>query len=133
MKILFDTSALIAFANKEKPAKKIKEIVQAVEKGKINGIISGITLTEIIYIVGRKSEQKAFNIIAFVEESRLEIIGCTKDLFVAAGHIKMKYKEKNLSIADCIIIATAVNEKADEVLSLDRGWQGIKEIKLAEI
>ncbi|MBI2597768.1 MAG: PIN domain-containing protein [Candidatus Diapherotrites archaeon] len=132
-KILLDTSAIILHATKERDFEKIDTIFKSISSGNAQGIISGITLTEIIYVVGRQSLEKAFNMIAFLEESHIKAIDCTTPIFVNAGNISLKYRQKNLSIADSIIIATAIAEKADEVASSDKVWKNVKEIKLAEI
>ncbi len=129
-KILFDTSALLCWILKQKNFELVRQRLKRVENHSAEGFISGITITELICTLGKEEIKKAFQTIAFLEESDIKALAATKETFFTAGNIRLQYKQKNLSTADCVILATAIQENVDEVVSSDQQWNGIQEINL---
>lgn len=124
MKFLFDSSALIAYLNTEPSADRVESLLRQVEAGKIQGLISVVTLTEIIYLFGRLG----YRFVSFLENSRIGILGIDADTAKRAGGLRLQYRGKKLSIADCLIIAGAIEAEADYVVSLDNQWKDVQEV-----
>lgn len=132
-KLFFDTSALLSIAFEEPSAAAVESLIWSVQNGQNTGLISAISLTELVYSIGKRDKNRAFEFIAYLKKSKLEILDVSQQLFLDAASIRLKYKNKKLSTGDGVILATAIREKADEVVSGDLDWRGIPEITLAKI
>lgn len=132
-RVLFDTYAIMSYAQWEGGRSITERYLDDVENDKIEGFISVISITEIIYKVGLRDLRLAYCLISFIEESNLKIIHSTYDVAKKAGNLKLKYKHVNLSTADSLIIASALNSKVDEILTGDREWKKIKEVEVVSV
>ncbi len=127
MKYLFDSSALLAYYLQEAPAATtIKRLLDDVIARKADGVVSVVTLTEIISLLGKRGHE----VVMHLENSALEIRDIDGAIAKLGGHLRTKYKALGVSTADCLIIATAIECEADRVVSLDRVWKAITEIQL---
>jgi ribonuclease VapC len=100
VKYLFDTKALIAFFNEEGGADFVQELLAKVDEGKVEGLISSITLTEIHYVysgaVGKDTAKKR---VEQVQMSKLRIVSIDAEVAVKAG----EYRTHAIPIADALI------------------------------
>ena len=124
--ILIDTSCLIAYFNKEPGYEKIKIYLL----GSDNLNISSITFVELLSVIGKIDLNKAYQIIEYLENSPIKIIDVHKDIAKIAGALRLKYKNLDLSTADCIILASGIKNKVDKILTKDHVWRDVKEIEV---
>ena len=54
--LLFDTHAFLAFFNREEGSETLKNLMDRIECGEVEGFVAAITLTELAYIYARKSD-----------------------------------------------------------------------------
>ena len=106
--------------------------MEKIEDGHDQGFISAITLTEIISILGKANAQLAYELIAYLEKGNITILPIEKEIAKKAGDLKLRYSEVNLSTADRLIIATAILEEADTVVTTDTEWSKVNEINTTE-
>ncbi len=122
MKYVFDTTILVDHLRNVKEA---KYLVQKVERGEIDGIISVITEAELLSAkrCERKEEREMI-------EELLKIfrkVELTNKIGKKASEFRRKY---GASLLDCIIAATAFEEKC-RVLTLNlKDFQKIEEIEV---
>lgn len=126
--VLFDTSALIGYFKEEKGGDEIEILLDKVENDEINGYVSVVTLTEIIFIIGLQDLRFAYYIASFIEESNLKIINLNYEKAKKAGNLKLKYPK--LSTADAQIIISAIDLNIEKVVTKDRFWRNIEETKV---
>ncbi len=127
--IMFDTSALIAFFLNEKGAEEVDYWLINVEEDKVKGYISTVTISELAFIIGVKDIELMYNIFAYIEESNILIIPLTYEIAKYSGYYKLKNKNLNLSYADCQIILSSINKKIDAIITKDKIWKNLKDIK----
>ena len=127
--ILFDTSALVAYFLNEKGAEEVSYWLMNVEDDKVRGYISTVTISELAFVIGNINQELINYIFAYIEESNLLIIPLTYDIAKQSGYYKLKNKNLGLSYADCHIILSGVSEKIDAILTADKIWKKLKDIK----
>lgn len=124
--LVFDTSALLAYLKGEEPeASELERIILAVEQKKVNGIISTITMTEIYYILASESVKRAEERFEELEKSMLKKVPIDIPIAKQAGKLKAKYK---ISIADCIIAATAIDGETKIIIVSRKNIEDFKRI-----
>jgi predicted nucleic acid-binding protein len=106
----------------QKTNQKMKELIQANE-----GIIPTIVVCETIQIIcTREGKQKAEMIYLSIMASGIKIEELTPSIAKEAGILKSLHKD--IPIGDCIIAATAINNKA-KLVSDDHHFDAVKETK----
>ena len=125
--IVIDTSALIKFVHEEKNFKAVEKVLQDIVDKKKNGIISTITVTELLYNLEKNQHKLGFSVANYLENSPLSIQPVTQAIAKQAGYLKIKYRP-HLSTADAVIIATAIESNANEVITSDKIWAHVPEI-----
>ena len=120
--VTFDTSALIRFFTNDIPVKaqKVKKIIESKEKI----IIPDVVFPELEYVLFGKS----------YNATRAKIIKAFQFLVTQRNIIVSKevkkaieiYKETKLDMADCIIVATSMENK---LLSFDKKLLSVKGVK----
>ncbi len=55
-KLLFDTHAFLAFFNREEGSETIKNLLEMIQGGNVEGFVATITLAELAYIYARKTD-----------------------------------------------------------------------------
>ena len=128
MKEILDTRFLAEYfysaqvETKKKTTKKLKELI-----AKSEGIVPTIVIAEIIQITCQKrGKDMAESRYQALTQSGLQIQNLTPQIAKHAGLLKCKYK--NVSIGDCIIAATAIQNHA-RILSDDPHFDAVKEAK----
>jgi len=136
MKIAFDTNILIDFLKGVEPqTSKVEKILAAIMKGQDEGVISTVTVAEVLtgfYLAG--APEKA------AEEKRLlndwtlngfKIVPVTFEIADLAANLRAK---RGGSLPDALIVATALNQKADCLFSEDKDLQRFNhEIKISRL
>lgn len=136
MKIALDTNVLIYFLEGIEPqASKVEKILNAIMKSQDEGVISTITIAEVLtgfYMTGdNKKATKAKNLLNDLTLSKLKIVPVTFEIADLAANLRAKRGGK---LPDALIVATALNQKAESVYSQDKDLQRFnQEIKICEL
>lgn len=136
MKIALDTNVLIYFLEGIEPqASKVEKILNAIMKSQDEGIISTITIAEVLtgfYMTGdNKKATKAKNLLNDLTLSKLKMVPVTFEIADLAANLRAKRGGK---LPDALIVATALNQKAESVYSQDKNLQCFnQEIKICEL
>ncbi len=119
-KILIDTMYISALlTNKNSP---YFDFAQAVEDDKITGIVSAVTLTELVKILGVKVYKKKIDQLI---SSNLRIIDVSQLIAIRAGELRLKY---DIPTADSMIAATGVVENIRHILTDDDHFEATKNL-----
>lgn len=123
--ITFDTSALIRFFTNDLPSKaqRVKEVLESGEKI----IIPDVVFPELEYVLLSKS----YNATRKKILKAFEFLANQRKISISGNVIKAVslYKITNLDMADCIIVATSLDNK---LLSFDKKLlttKGVREYK----
>jgi len=123
MSIVFDTEALLAFYLGEQGGKEVEKRLVKITKGEIRGYLNLINLTELYYILYRRSpdlaEEKERNLRGY----GLEIVPVDDNgLWKEAVKTKGRYA---LSLVDAFAVATAKVKKANLLVGRDAEFDGL--------
>ena len=111
------------------------KLLSAVEEG-LDAHISHITVAELVNVISRVyGERQARIQYAYLKRSTLVLDSTTKELSRNAGLLKTKYK---FSLADAIILATAVEVKAELLVTggdkqFEEEWKDVTEIEVVKL
>ncbi len=101
---VFDTSSIIAFLNGEKGAETVRRLVNDVESGSAEGVISPVVVTEVYcFYLQNNGKEVADELLRQLRVSKLRIIPAGEEVAVKAG----AYKAMKMPIADAYMAATA--------------------------
>lgn len=120
MKTFLDTSILVDYLRGFKPS---KSIVDKVRGGQIDAYISALTEAELLSGSECQTEDRLREVLALV--SQFKKLDVDNDICRTAGEFKRNY---NLSLADCIIAATASAQEAKLWTRDLKDFKRIKEI-----
>ena len=123
MSIVFDTEALLAFYLGEPEGKDVERRLTKIMKGEMKGYLNIINLTELYYILYRRSpplaEEKERNLRGY----GVKIVPIVDNgLWKEATKIK---SEHTLSLADAFAAATAKVEKTKLLTGRDAEFHGV--------
>ena len=93
-----------------------------------------MTTAEIIASTYKKAPELTMTVKALVENfvSRDNIIPMDNGIAEAAGKLKAKYSP-NFSMADCIILATALKENCQALFTADPEFDKVSEIQIIKL
>ncbi len=120
MKTFLDTSILVDYLRGFNPS---KSIVDKVRGGQIDAYVSALTEAELLSGSECQTEDRLREVLALV--SLFRKLDVDNDICRTAGEFKRKY---NLSLADCIIAATASAQEAKLWTRDLKDFKRIKEI-----
>jgi predicted nucleic acid-binding protein len=136
MKIALDTNVLIYFLEGIEPqASKVEKILNLTMKAQDEGIISTITVAEVLsgfYMAGdEKKANKAKKLLNDLTLNSFKIVPVTFEIADLAANLRAK---RGGRLSDALIVATALNQAANFVYSQDRDLQRFnKDIKICEL
>jgi predicted nucleic acid-binding protein len=136
MKITLDTNVLIYFFEGIEPqASKVEKILAGIMKGKDAGVISTITIAEVLtgfYLTADTVKAvKAKQLLIDLTLNGFKIVPVTFEIADLAGNLRAKRGGK---LPDSLIIATALNQEANVVYSQDKDLKRFnKDIKISEL
>jgi len=136
MKIALDTNILIYFFEGIEPqASKAEKILQAMMKGKDVGVLSTISIAEVLtgfYLSGNSSKAfRAKNLLNDLTLTGFKIIPVTFEIADLAANLRAKRGGK---LPDALIVATAINQGAAVIYSQDRDLQRFgHDVKISEL
>ncbi len=119
-KILIDTMYISALLTKK--TSPYFDFAQAVEDDKISGIVSAVTLTELVKILGVKVYKEKINQLI---SSNLRIMDVSQLIAIRAGELRLKY---DIPTADSLIAATGVVENIRHILTDDDHFEATKNL-----
>jgi predicted nucleic acid-binding protein len=135
MKVALDTNVLIYFFEGIEPqASKVEQVLKSIMKGSNEGVISTITVAEVLtgfYLSDAAKASKAKQLLADLTLNGFKIVPVTFEIADLAAELRARRGGK---LPDALIIATAVNQGANVVYSQDFGLQRFSnDIKTCEI
>jgi predicted nucleic acid-binding protein len=136
MKIALDTNVLIYFFEGAEPwASKAEKILNAIMKGKDEGIISTITIAEVLtgfYLAGDTVRAaKAKRLLGDWTLNGFKIVPVTFEIADLAASLRAK---RGGRLPDALIAATAINQSANLIYSQDKDLQRYnQDIKICEM
>ncbi len=123
MRIVLDTWIFLD------PSKPSKDLLDRVRRGALEAVVSTITYAELYSLLYKRvsdGDVKSFK--RNLERLGLRDRAITKEIAEEGGRYKAKY---GFSIADGIIVATAVTEHATLLVTGDPDFNRVEEIKAA--
>ncbi len=136
MKAALDTNVLIYFFEGIEPqASKVETILASIMKGKNEGVVSTITIAEVLtgfYLAGNQTKAtKAKDLLNDLTLNGFKIVPVTFEIADLAAQLKAKRGGK---LPDALITATALNQQANILYSQDRDLQRyIKDIQVSTL
>ena len=136
MKIALDTNILIYFLEGLEPyASKVEDLLNSFMRGENRGVISTVTVSEILTGFYAKGDEegaaKMRGLLKDLSISGLEIVPVTFEIADLAARLRAK---RGGRLPDSIIVATALTQSAELLISQDRDLKRFSEdIKISEI
>src|SRR3990170_261881 len=120
-RILIDTMHLVSILKDDSHF----ELLKAINDEKIAGMVSVISLTELIKILGRKEEdrKRISGTIQRIMSSNLILEPVNPTVAIRAGELRLKY---DIPTADSLIAATGIVENVKHLLTDDEHFEAIK-------
>jgi ribonuclease VapC len=108
--VVFDSHAILKFAQDEAGADKVEELLKASEDGKIRAFINEINLGEVYYItIRRLGVESAGRFLEQFTTLAIERVSPSWEIIESASQIKADFA---VSYADCFATATALKYNA---------------------
>lgn len=130
MKVYIDTNVFIysMFAD-PKMGPHCKRLIDAVEEGKTEGIVSQLVPIEVLSVAMKHNPSKAETALAAIYSLPLIFVGIDQPLLINAARLAGRYR---LMGYDATHVATALMSKADVLVSNDQELKRVKEIKVVK-
>ncbi len=126
---LLDSFALLAYLNGEPGQGRVQEVLALAEKHRCRAIMCTINLGEVVYMTERRlGLTSAQSVLALVESLPLELLEATRELVLAAAHVKAG---QPLSYADAFAVAAAARENA-VILTGDPEFEAVEQMVRVE-
>lgn len=127
-KILIDTMHIEAIFSSDN---KYLKLIDAIDDGKIMGVASVVTLTELIKNMGKRDEKRMETAVRDIKSSEIILVDVTGEIAEEAGRLRLKY---GVPTIDSIIAATSIIENIKHVLTNDeRHFGKVTKLKLIDI
>jgi len=123
LKVVFDTEVILKFYLNEAGAETVESYLSKVIKGEIEGFMSAINLTELYYILYRKSPEIAEEKLTNLRNFGVKQVDVKGDSWKGAAKIKAMH---SLSLADAFAVATAKQLNAKLLIGRDVEFKGVK-------
>jgi len=121
--VVFDAEALLAFYLGERGGEVVMRLLEEAQEGKMKGYINIVNLTELYYILYRRSPEVAEEKERNLRGYGLKVVPVTDDgLWREAAKLKGKHA---LSLADAFAVATAKLKRASLITGRDKEFEGI--------
>ena len=135
LKICLDTNVLIYFLEDIEPqASKVEKILNGFMKAQHEGVVSTVTVTEVLTGAYKSNETKASEVKKLLNDLTLnsfKIVPVTFEIADLAASLRAKRSGR---LPDALIVATALNQKADCLYSEDMDLKRFnQEIKISTL
>ena len=121
MRILIDTMYIIDLLSDP----SFEDITTKLDEGDLHGLMSVVTITELVKILGKKDELRMHATLSKLHSSKLSIIDVSWQVAQKAGEIRLKY---DIPTIDSIICATGILNGAKHVLTRDKDFRTVKNL-----
>ncbi len=121
LRILIDTMYIIDLLSDP----NLEDITEKLDEGKLDGIVSMVTITELVKILGKKDEKRMRTTLSKLHSSTLSIVEISWQIAQRAGEIKLKY---GIPTIDSIICATGIIHGAKHILTRDKDFNATKNL-----
>ena len=101
------------------------DLAQAIQDKKITGLVSVVTLTELIKIGGLKHKDKMRNNLNSLINSNLTFVDVNHTIAMRAGELRLKYE---IPTVDSLIAATGIVENVKYILTDDHHFKPLKNL-----
>ncbi len=112
--VLIDTMYIEAMLCKEEPP--YTDFADAIDDGKIIGISSTVSLTELIKNLGMKDPTRMQTTVRQLKSSEIVLIDVTQEIATRAGELRLRY---DIPTVDSLIAATGIVENVGHILTDD--------------
>ncbi len=99
------------------------DLAQAIQDKKITGLVSVVTLTELVKIGGIKHKEKMHNNLNSLINSNLIFVDVNHTIAMRAGELRLKY---DIPTVDSLIAATGIVENVKHILTDDHHFKPLK-------
>lgn len=117
-KILIDTMHIVSLLTDE--CNSYHELSQALDDEKITGVVSVVTITELIKILGEKIYMEKINELVSLN---VIIVDIDQTIAIRAGELRMRY---GLPTGDSLIAAAGIIENIKHVLTDDAHFDAVR-------
>ena len=108
--VIFDSFAMARYFFKEPGHEKVREILKETIKNTVPRLISAINVGELIYIIQRRSGEKAkLQMLIKLKSLDFTILPCPNELIFQAAELKARFA---MSYADTFVVASAIEHGA---------------------
>ena len=108
--VIFDSFAMARYFFQEPGHEKVREILKETIKNNAPRLISAINVGELIYIVQRRSGEKAkLQMLVKLKSLDFTILSCPNELIFQAAELKGRFA---MSYADTFVVASAIEHGA---------------------
>jgi predicted nucleic acid-binding protein len=101
------------------------ELAKALQNKKITGLVSVVTLTELIKIRGNKDNKRMHSDLNNLIASNLVFVDVSDTIAIRAGELRLKY---DIPTIDSIIAATGIVNNVKHILTDDDHFKPLKNI-----
>jgi len=112
--VLIDTMYIEAILIKDEPP--YTDFADAIDNGKIIGISSTVSLTELIKNLGMKDTDRMKTTIRQLKSSEIILVNVTQKIASRAGELRLRY---DIPTVDSLIAATGIVENVRHILTDD--------------
>lgn len=112
--VLIDTMYIEAILIKDEPP--YTDFADAIDDGKIIGISSTVSLTELIKNLGMKDTDRMKTTIMQLKSSEIILVNVTQKIASRAGELRLRY---DIPTVDSLIAATGIVENVRHILTDD--------------
>jgi len=116
MKVAFDTNIILNAAMNRSGAEDANALIQSVISGKITGIVTANSITDIHYIVRKRVNEEAARTAVYNVLSIFDVVPVDAEACMAALNLPMKDYE------DAVMAVCAKREGADCIVTGDTGF-----------
>jgi len=113
-KLLIDTMYIEAILSRDEPP--YTDFADAIDDGKIIGISSTVSLTELIKNLGMKDTTRMQTTVRQLKSSEIILVNVTQKIAAHAGELRLRY---DIPTVDSLIAATGIVENVRHILTDD--------------
>ena len=121
LRILIDTMYIIDLLSDP----SFEDITSKLDESNLHGLMSVVTITELVKILGKKDELRMRTTLSKLHSSKLSIIEVSWQVAQKAGEIRLKY---DIPTIDSIIFATGIINGAKHILTRDKDFRTVKNL-----
>jgi ribonuclease VapC len=114
--VVLDASAVLAFARNEPGADRVQQTLGT-------AVISAVNVAECLAVLSRFTTTHAAA--RALSRLGLTVISCDWETAVAAAELHAAVRERGLTLADCVCLATA-RRLGRRALTAERAWAGLE-------